>query len=51
MRVPLAVAVFVNSVFINGQENVAAARRINMGKLFTNNKLHSINSESVPRSG
>ena len=46
-----AVAVLVNSVFINVQANMAAgAGPIKMGKLFTNCKLPSILSESGPRS-
>ena len=50
MRIQLAVAVHVYSVFINVQANMAAdSRRINMGTLFTNSKLPSIHSESVPR--
>ena len=41
-----------HSVFINVQENMAAgARRINMELLFSNLKLLSIHSESVPRCG
>ena len=37
IMVPFAVAVLVNSVFINVQANIAAeARRINIGILFTN---------------
>ena len=51
MTVRLAVAALVNGVFIKVQANMAArARRINMGILFTNRKLHSIHSESLPRS-
>ena len=42
----LGVAALVG-VFINGHENVAAGAHI----LFTNSKLPSILSESVPRSG
>ena len=34
--VPFAVAVLLNSVFINVQANIAEARQINMGILFTN---------------
>ena len=50
MRVRLAVATLINSVFINVQANMAAgALPINMGILFTNRKLSSIHSESVPR--
>ena len=50
MRVRLAVAAGVNRIFISVQENMAAgAHWINMGILFTNCKLLSINSESVPR--
>ena len=46
----LAVAPVVNSVFINVKANMTAqARRIKMGILFTNRKLPSIHSESVPR--
>ena len=52
MRVRLALAALAISVFINGQVYMAAvARRINMGTHFTNRKLLSIYSESVPRSG
>ena len=52
MRVRLAVAVLVNSVFINVQANIAVgARKMNMCIPFTNHKLFSIHSESVPRSG
>ena len=51
MRVRLAVAELVNSVFINGHANmVAGDRRVNMGIIYTNRKLLSIHSESVPRS-
>ena len=51
MRVRLALAALVNSVFINGQANMAAVtRRINLCILFTNHKLSSIHSVSVPRS-
>ena len=51
MRVRLAVAALVNSVFINVQANMAAgASRINMDMLFTNRKLPSIHSESVATS-
>ena len=51
MRIRLAAAELVNSVFINVRANMAAgARRINMGILFTNRKLPTIQSESVPRS-
>ena len=51
MRVRLALAALVNSVFINGQANMAAVTRlINLGILFTNHKLSSIYSVSVPRS-
>ena len=47
----VAVAALANSVFINVQTNMAAgARLINMGIFFTNRKLPSIHSESVPRS-
>ena len=50
MRVRLAVAALVNSVFTYVQANMAAeARWINMGILFTNRKLPSIHSESVPK--
>ena len=48
MRVRLAVAGLVNSVFINVQANMAAgARLINTDILFTNRKLPTIHSESV----
>ena len=53
MRVRLAIAAFVNSVFIrmHMQANMAAgACRINMSILFTNKKLPSLHSESIPRS-
>ena len=55
MKVRLAVAVLVNTVFITVQANMAAmASRINLGILFailfTNHKLPSIRSDSVPRS-
>ena len=51
MTVQLAVATFVHTVFINVPANMEArARRINMCLLFTNRKLPSIHSESVPRS-
>ena len=47
----LAVAALVNSVFINVQADMAAgARRINICIFFTNHKLPSLHSESVPRS-
>ena len=49
MRIRLAVAAFVNSIFINVQANMAAvARRIDKGILFTNHKSPSIHSVSVP---
>ena len=52
MKVRLASAAFVKSVFINWQTNMAAgARRMKMNILFTNRKLLPIHSESVPRSG
>ena len=48
---PISVAELVNSVFINVQTNMAAgACQINMGMYFTNHKLPSLHSESVPRS-
>ena len=51
MKVRLAVAALVNSVFKNLQANMTAGvRQINMGILLTNRKLHSIHPESVPRS-
>ena len=51
MKVRLAVAALVNSVFINEPANTAVGTcQINMGILFTNSKLLSIHSESVPRS-
>ena len=47
----LAVGALVNGVFIIMPANMAAgARRINTSILFTNRKLPSIHSESVPRS-
>ena len=47
----LEIAALVKIVFINVQANMAAgARPINMNILFTNHKLPSIHSESVPRS-
>ena len=50
MRLRIAVAALVNSVFVNEQANTATgARRINTGILFTNSKSRSIHSESVPR--
>ena len=51
MRVRLAVAAFVNSVFINVRANMATGtRRINMVLLtFTNHKLPTIHSASVLR--
>ena len=49
--VRLMVAARVNGVFINVQGIIAAgAHRTNMGMLFTNHKLPSVHSESVPRS-
>ena len=46
-----AIAALVNSLFINVQANmVTGARLINMDIFFTNRKLRSIHSESVPRS-
>ena len=51
MRVRLAIAALVNSVFINVKANMAAGTlQINMGILFTNGRLPSIHSESVTRS-
>ena len=51
MRIRLAVVMLVNSVFINLQANMTAGvHRINMGILFTNRKLPSVHSKSVPRS-
>ena len=48
--VQLAVAQLMNSVFINGQTKMAVGvYRINIGILFTNRKLLSIHSGSVPR--
>ena len=52
MRVGLAVAALVNSVFIIVQANMAeGVLQINKQILFTNRKLPSIHSLSVPRSG
>ena len=49
--VQLAVAVLVNSIFLNVQANMAkGTRQINMDIFFTNRKLTSIHPESVPRS-
>ena len=51
MRVRLGVAALANSVFINVHANKAAlAHKINTCILFTNRKLPSIHSESVPQS-
>ena len=52
MRVRLAVAELVNSVFVNGQANVASSvHRISMDILFTTFcKLPLIHSEPLPRS-
>ena len=50
MSVRLAIAALVNSVFINVKANMAEGpRRINMGILFPNSKLPSIQSVFVPR--
>ena len=52
MKVRLAVAALVKSVFINVEANMAAgACRIYVGILFDKRKLPSIHSESGPRSG
>ena len=46
----LAAAALINSALINGQTNMAVwAHQINTNILFTNHKLFSIHSESVPR--
>ena len=51
MRIQLEVAELVNSVFINVQESMAAgAGQMYIDILFTNCKLLSVHSESVPRS-
>ena len=51
MKVQLAEAALVNSVFINVQANMAARTcGINMGTLFTSHKSPSTQLVSVPRS-
>ena len=51
MRVRLAVAALVNSIYISVQGSMAAGtRRIIMGIFFTSLKLAPTHSESVPRS-